>query len=543
MNLGEWAAAESRIGPNNSLVDATKLAEWTEIYANLRSEFWASEQVTPAQRQYLWFGELREKTRLLQRGQSRSSESTESTRLLAEMLDFFLEFPEPNSVEEEDAHHWMAHFLLTDVCLDADTLGLDSQNWDVFLDRLSDIGEYMQGFVETYYRDWCTAQRRFVHGESKFMREWYDAIGFKLNTANPFTSESFFVAKYYREFSSRRRRAIGPKLWMRYPDNEGRIAWLSNAIQDEPSYFADFVVGVRASARSDYSAIRGVDRSTEKRSGLKDRWHETESELLRRLQQDASVDRDSLVELFGQRLVTKALKWQAKEQVDFTDETAQHIVEALISYNSKSGASGDPFEYMTFRILVSKIRFSEANERGLWELAEEIDNEFVLPLLEGWQNQARMTNDPIEFQGETTDGELLNIVDYRGKIVLLEFWTTSCTACILEMPKIHEIYLSYRNRGFEVISVGLDVVKNRRRVDRLKRKIEWTWPTIAADDDWEMINRRFGFRDAVPQYLLLNRDGTLYAGTSEIDLGRNLRALLDEMLAAEAAEKEVATTH
>ena len=43
--------------------------------------------------------------------------------------------------------------------------------------------------------------------------------------------------------------------------------------------------------------------------------------------------------------------------------------------------------------------------------------------------------------------------------------------------------------------------------------------------------------------MLLNRDGTLYAGTGEVDMGRNLEALLEEMLADEAAEKEAAVVH
>jgi hypothetical protein len=45
---------------------------------------------------------------------------------------------------------------------------------------------------------------------------------------------------------------------------------------------------------------------------------------------------------------------------------------------------------------------------------------------------------------------------------------------------------------------------------------------------------RFGFV-GVPQYMLLDREGKLVAGSAEVDMGRNLRALLDKMLAAEAS--------
>lgn len=77
---------------------------------------------------------------------------------------------------------------------------------------------------------------------------------------------------------------------------------------------------------------------------------------------------------------------------------------------------------------------------------------------------------------------------------------------------------------------------------RIDRELGLTWTTLNGEGQWEEISEKYGYV-GFPQYMLLNRDGTLYAGTGEVDMGRNLEALLDEMLAAEVTEKKAATIH
>lgn len=66
------------------------------------------------------------------------------------------------------------------------------------------------------------------------------------------------------------------------------------------------------------------------------------------------------------------------------------------------------------------------------------------------------------------EGRQVNLVDYRGKIVLLTFWATWCEPCKKEMPEIQAAYEQYKDRGFAVLAVNfgekpqkvLPVVKN-----------------------------------------------------------------------------------
>ena len=140
------------------------------------------------------------------------------------------------------------------------------------------------------------------------------------------------------------------------------------------------------------------------------------------------------------------------------------------------------------------------------------------------------------------NGDDFDISDIYGNIILVDHWATTCASCIEAMPKIHEFYLRFKSEGFEVASVCYDCGENQDRASRLEKEMGLSWPMIVADDQWERVSSQYGY-SGVPQYMLLNRDGTLYAGTAEINEGNNLENLVIRMLAAEAAEQEAATVH
>jgi cytochrome c biogenesis protein CcmG/thiol:disulfide interchange protein DsbE len=54
------------------------------------------------------------------------------------------------------------------------------------------------------------------------------------------------------------------------------------------------------------------------------------------------------------------------------------------------------------------------------------------------------------------NGELIDLTPYRGKVVLLNYWATWCTPCLIEMPWFIDFQKQYGERGFQVIGVSLD---------------------------------------------------------------------------------------
>lgn len=70
---------------------------------------------------------------------------------------------------------------------------------------------------------------------------------------------------------------------------------------------------------------------------------------------------------------------------------------------------------------------------------------------------SRFINTPaFDFQVTDLRGETLSLTQYRGQVVLLDFWATWCGPCIAEMPNVKATYAKYKNQKFEIIGISLD---------------------------------------------------------------------------------------
>jgi thiol-disulfide isomerase/thioredoxin len=102
------------------------------------------------------------------------------------------------------------------------------------------------------------------------------------------------------------------------------------------------------------------------------------------------------------------------------------------------------------------------------------------------------------------DGQSQNLKQYRGKIIVLNFWATWCGPCQEEMPMIVQEEQAYRSRGVVFIGVSLDEPKNIDKVRTFVAQHKAQYPIwVGTVDDLE----RFKLGPGVPATGFINADG------------------------------------
>lgn len=102
------------------------------------------------------------------------------------------------------------------------------------------------------------------------------------------------------------------------------------------------------------------------------------------------------------------------------------------------------------------------------------------------------------------DLESLQLSDYEGKGVMLNFWATWCGPCEAEMPYMQELYPEYKEKGVEIIAVSLD--STELVVDRFVDKYDLTFP-IPHDHAKEI--RSLYKVGPMPSSFFINPDGEI----------------------------------
>ena len=127
----------------------------------------------------------------------------------------------------------------------------------------------------------------------------------------------------------------------------------------------------------------------------------------------------------------------------------------------------------------------------------------------------------------TLEGKPIALADLRGKVVLVNFWATSCPGCIKEMPSMVETYQQYKDRGFEIIAVAMSYDPPNYVLSFVKTR-QLPFP-VALDVDGAHA-RAFGNVQLTPTTFIIGKDGRiLEQKLGELDFVK-LKALLDKEL-------------
>jgi peroxiredoxin/predicted negative regulator of RcsB-dependent stress response len=131
----------------------------------------------------------------------------------------------------------------------------------------------------------------------------------------------------------------------------------------------------------------------------------------------------------------------------------------------------------------------------------------------------------IELAAVSTQGKKIRLADYRGKVVLLDFWAAWCMPCKLEMPNVINVYGDLHKKGFEIIGISLDT--DKARFEEFTKSNGMTWPQIYDGKGWQSeLAGRYAVT-GIPATFLLDKQGKIRYKNVR---GDKLRIAVEELL-------------
>jgi thiol-disulfide isomerase/thioredoxin len=134
-----------------------------------------------------------------------------------------------------------------------------------------------------------------------------------------------------------------------------------------------------------------------------------------------------------------------------------------------------------------------------------------------------------DFTLDSNQGENLRLENFRGQVVMLNFWASWCGPCRQEMPIMDSLYQQYKDLGFTVLAVNVDA--NRDEADRFLDAVPVSFPILY--DTQSRVSKLYQV-DAMPTTVMIDRDGNArylhrgYQPGYEDDYRKQVKALVRE---------------
>lgn len=110
-----------------------------------------------------------------------------------------------------------------------------------------------------------------------------------------------------------------------------------------------------------------------------------------------------------------------------------------------------------------------------------------------------------DWQLNDLNGKTVKFSDFRGKVVILDFWATWCAPCRVEIPNFVELQKQYGDKGLRVLGVSLDE-QGPEVVKKFVKQFGVTYPIVIGN---QKIVEAYGGINAIPTTFVIDRQGRI----------------------------------
>lgn len=166
------------------------------------------------------------------------------------------------------------------------------------------------------------------------------------------------------------------------------------------------------------------------------------------------------------------------------------------SYKRETIAQGKPFNF-------SGTTYVMKAENGNLTLVKSAENLPVAPL----PPDLGLGKKAISFTATDMEGKKVEFPgDYKGKVVMLDFWATWCGPCIAELPNVKRAYEKHHDSGFEILGISFDQPNMAEKVKDFTAKNGMPWRHVYEGKYWETDLGGLYDVSAIPFVLLVDGD-------------------------------------
>lgn len=123
------------------------------------------------------------------------------------------------------------------------------------------------------------------------------------------------------------------------------------------------------------------------------------------------------------------------------------------------------------------------------------------------------------------NGAAVRLADYKGQVIVLNFWATWCGPCQAEIPELVQTYNEYKSRGVVVLGISIDDTAETLRAYAPTKKMNY--PVLLMQDD---VDEAYGPIFGVPVTFFIGRDGTIskkhFGPVTKAQADQEIKALL-----------------